>query len=123
MRTLWEACLRQRKRLALIVVALLLGGGALGGIYLWREATYFVTTENAAIAGALVQVSSPDSGRIFRLQSEVGSLVRKDDALVTLDVPITTTMPLGGTRSTFLDAHDRMVESPPRSKASSSAAR
>ncbi|HZR97454.1 MAG TPA: efflux RND transporter periplasmic adaptor subunit [Chloroflexota bacterium] len=110
MRKLWDACLRQRKRLALVLIAVLLVGGALGALQLWHEATYFVTTENAAIAGALVQVSSPDAGRIFRLQSEVGSLVRKDDALVTLDVPITTAMPLGGTRSTFLDAHDRMVD-------------
>jgi multidrug resistance efflux pump len=57
-----------------------------------------------------VQVSSPDVGRVFRLQSEVGALVRKDDALATLDVPIATSLPMGGTRSTFLDAHDRLVD-------------
>jgi multidrug resistance efflux pump len=109
-RKLWDACLRQRTRLALLTVALLLVGGALVAAHLWHEATHFVSTENAAIAGALVQVSSPDAGRIFRLQSEVGSIVRKDDALVTLDVPIATSMPMGGTRSTFLDATDRMVD-------------
>jgi multidrug resistance efflux pump len=109
-RELWDACLRRRKLIALVVVALLLVGGGLVAAHLWHEATYFVTTENAAVAGALVQVSSPDTGRIFRLQSEIGSVVRKDDALVTLDVPIITSMPLGGTRSLFLDAHDRMVD-------------
>src|SRR5581483_5047085 len=78
--------------------------------HLWYEATYFVSTENAAIAGGLAQVSSPDTGRIFRLQTEVGSLVRKDDALATLDVPIPMSLPMGGSRSTFLDAHDRLVD-------------
>jgi multidrug resistance efflux pump len=107
---LWSACLRRRKLCALLVVALLLGGGALAGLHLWHEATYFVVTENAAVAGSLVQVASPDAGRVFRLPAEVGGVVRKDEALATLDLPIATNLPFGGTRSLFLDAHDRMVD-------------
>ena len=110
MRRLWDACLRRRRLVALVVVALVLGVGARVGLHLWSEATYFVTTENASVAGAMVQVASPDAGRIFRLQTDVGSLVRKEDALAVLDVPILTSLPMGGSRSTFLDAHDRMVD-------------
>jgi len=111
-RALWASCLRRRKLLALLAVALLLGAGAAVGFHLWYEAVHFVTTENAAVAGAIVQVSSPDSGRIFRLHTDVGSLVRKDDPLAILDVPILTSLPFGGSRSTYLDAHDRLVDVP-----------
>ena len=111
-RRLWASCLRRRKPLAVLSVLLLLGIGAGVGLHLWYEAIYFVSTENASIAGAIVQVSSPDSGRIFRLHTDVGSLVRKADALAVLDVPILTSLPMGGTRSTYLDAHDRLVDVP-----------
>ena len=109
-RRLWASCLRRRKPLAVLSVLLLLGIGAGVGLHLWYEAIYFVSTENASVAGAIVQVSSPDSGRIFRLHTDVGSLVRKEDALAVLDVPILTSLPMGGTRSTYLDAHDRLVD-------------
>jgi multidrug resistance efflux pump len=109
-RRLWASCLRRRKPLAAASVLLLLAVGAGVGLHLWYEAIYFVSTENAAVAGAIVQVSSPDSGRIFRLHTDVGSLVRKEDALAVLDVPILTSLPMGGTRSTYLDAHDRLVD-------------
>ena len=112
MRKLWDAGLRRRKVVALVAVALVLAVGARVGLHLWYEATYFVMTENASVAGAMVQVSSPDAGRIFRLQTDVGSLVRKEDALAVLDVPILTSLPMGGSRSTFLDAHDRLVDVP-----------
>jgi multidrug resistance efflux pump len=104
--------MRRRKLVAALVVVVLLGVGARVGLHLWHEATYFVTTENASVAGAMVQVTSPDAGRIFRLHTDVGSLVRKDDTLAVVDVPILTSLPMGGSRSTFLDAHDRMVDVP-----------
>jgi multidrug resistance efflux pump len=110
--TPWASGVRQRKLLAVVAVALLLGAGALAGLHLWHEATFFVTTENASIVGALVQVSSPDAGRIFRLHTDVGGLVHKDEALAQIDVPILTSLPFSGSRSTFLDAHDRLVDVP-----------
>ena len=112
MRELWAVGLRRRKPVGMLALALVLAVGAAVGWHLWYEATYFVSTENAAIAGAVVQVSSPDAGRIFRLHTDVGSLVRKDDALAVLDLPISAILPFGGTRSTFLDAHDRLVDVP-----------
>ncbi len=109
---LWDAGVRRRRAVAFGVAGVVLAIGMVVGVHLWHEATYFVSTENAAVAGAMVQVSSPDPGRIFRLHTDVGSLVRKEEALAVVDVPILTSLPQGGQRSTFLDAHDRMVDVP-----------
>lgn len=109
-RALWAACLRRRTLVAVVAVALTLVGATGVGLHLWYEATYFVSTENASVAGALVQVSSPESGRVFRVHADVGGQVRRDEPLAVVDLPIVANLPMGGSRSTFLDAHDRLID-------------
>lgn len=109
---LWASFRQRRTLTALVAVLLLAVIGLLVGAHFWYEATYFVTTDNAAIAGALVRVTSPDPGRIFQIHRDVGTVVRRGDLLAVIDLPLTANLPMGGTRSTFLDAHDRLVDVP-----------
>lgn len=104
-----EVWLRRRRAVAFVGTALLLALALALGSQLWYENTYFIATENASIAGALVQVSSPDPGRIHHLPRDVGDLVQKDEPLAVVDIPLSTGLAQGGSRTTFLDARDRLV--------------
>jgi len=106
LRELWS---RRRRPLAFAATALFLVLAAALGANLWYENTYFISTENASIAGGLVQVSSPDPGRIFELPRDVGDAVYKDEPLAVVDIPLFTNLAQGGTRTTFLDARDRLI--------------
>ena len=100
-----------RRALAFGTVAVLLAGGAVFALHAADEYQNFLTTENASIQGQLVKVSSPNTGRVFKVIADVGSIVQKDDAVAVIDIPVAATLPAGGgSRSTFLDARDRLAE-------------
>ncbi len=95
--------------------SVMIGGAALLALsvafsaHLWYENTYFITTENASVAGALVHVSSPDPGRVYGLPKDVGDVVDREEALAVVDIPLSTGLAQGGSRTTFLDARDRLI--------------
>lgn len=102
---------RFTKRIVFAVVALaVLAGAAAFAARLWYEAQHFITTDNASIQGTLVRVASPNSGRILNLLAEVGTVVERDQPVATVDIPISSALPAGGNRATFLDARDRLVD-------------
>ncbi len=100
-----------RRALAFGAVAILLAGGAVFALHAAAEYQDFITTENASVQGQLVKVSSPNTGRVFNVVADVGTLVQKDDIIAVIDIPVAATLPAGGgSRSTFLDARDRLAD-------------
>ena len=101
--------LRWRKKLAIGALAV----GALTALaalaVLLYDNTHYISTDNASIAGELVQIASPDAGRITALTRGVGDTIAAGDALATVDIPFSTSIPGGGSRNTFLDARDRLA--------------
>lgn len=103
---------RRRRVLVPLAVTLVLGVAAAFSVYVWHQNRYFISTDNASITGAMAQVTSPNAGRIFEIRHDVGEVVSKNDSLAVVDIPISTTLPLGGSRATFLDARDRLIDVP-----------
>ncbi len=66
-----------------LVVALVVGG------WFWWRTTHYVTTDNALISGSLIQVSSLSSGRITHLDVDVGDVVRRNQVIAGVSVPVT----------------------------------
>lgn len=112
MRTIAIALIRRRRAtgiaLALLVSALVVAFGA----NTWYQNTLYISTENASITGALVQVTSPNPGRVLEVAKEVGDVIQRGESLATIDLPFSTSLPLGGARTTYLDAQDRLLKVP-----------
>ena len=105
--------LLKRRRLLLFAAGSLLAAAVVAfGTHLWYENGHYITTENAAVAGSMVQVSSSNPGRIFSLIKDVGDVVEREDSLAIVDIPIATGLSQGGTRTFFLDAQDRLAPVP-----------
>ncbi|MEK7215298.1 MAG: HlyD family efflux transporter periplasmic adaptor subunit [Chloroflexota bacterium] len=104
-----QRILEWRKRLVIGAAAFgtLAVLGSLG--WLVYDNTHYIATDNASIAGELVQIASPDAGRIAALPRGVGDTITPCEALATVDIPLSTVIPGGGSRNTFLDARDRLA--------------
>jgi biotin carboxyl carrier protein len=79
----------KRRRLLLLFPILLvaLGASTLLGYRYWFEATYFVSTDNAAITGDLVQVGSLNAGRIVATRVDVGRPVQNGQEIAVVAMP------------------------------------
>jgi len=79
----------KRKRLFLLVPILFiaLGAGTLLGYRYWFESTYFVSTDNAAVTGDLIQVGSLNAGRIVATRVDVGRPVREGQEIAVVAMP------------------------------------
>jgi multidrug resistance efflux pump len=86
------------KRLLLLVPILLVAlcAAAFFGYRYWFETTYFVSTENAAITGDMVQVGSLNAGRIVATRVDVGRTVREGQEIAVVAMP----REVGGTSPT-----------------------
>jgi multidrug resistance efflux pump len=72
----------------LIPVLLVVGGfGLTIGYRYWYESANFVMTENAQVAGDLVQIGSLNAGRLTATQVEVGDTVREGQEIAIVSVP------------------------------------
>jgi multidrug resistance efflux pump len=77
-----------------------IGGGAVLiiagvlGFRMYYNGQHFVSTDNALITGDMVQVSSTNPGRISSEQVDVGDVVKKDQPMATVDVPVTSNLGL-----------------------------
>jgi multidrug resistance efflux pump len=84
---------------ALALLAVLVVVGAVGtavGFHFWREATYFVVTDNAQVTGDLIQVGSLNAGRIVAARFEVGQPVQASQEMAVVRIPQEVDMPMGG---------------------------
>ncbi|MCX6021175.1 MAG: efflux RND transporter periplasmic adaptor subunit, partial [Chloroflexi bacterium] len=102
--------LRINRKIAAVVTPLVLGAAAFLGYLWWDEANRVIATENAYVRGPLVQVSSPNSGRMFEFQAEIGSEVAAGQTLAVVDIPLMTQIPNGGQKARFLDAEERLAK-------------
>jgi multidrug resistance efflux pump len=78
------------------------------GFRYYYTSQHFVSTDNALVTGDLVQVAPSNGGRVTNVRVDVGDLVKKDQALGNVDVPMASTLglspggsgPVQGTRIT-----------------------
>ena len=91
------AAKRRRRPLILGVLAVVVVGAAIFGYRYWRDATLYVSTDNAQIAGALVQVGSLNTGRLAGVNVDVGSTVRQGQDVAMVTLPSTVGVTDGGT--------------------------
>jgi multidrug resistance efflux pump len=95
--------------LALLAV-LLVAGGAVGYRY-YYDTTHFVSTDNAQLAGRLVQVGPLVAGRVVEVRYDVGQRVAKDAVVARVALPVAVgTTSSGQPRLEFRQTEDAMVD-------------
>lgn len=67
----------------LAVIAAITAGG-----WFWWRSTHYVTTDNALVAGNLIHVSSLQAGRITHMDVDVGDVVRRNQVIAGVAVPV-----------------------------------
>jgi multidrug resistance efflux pump len=78
---------------------------------MYRESARYVSTDNAQLFGQPVQVGSMNAGRLMSLNVTIGSSVRHDDVLASVELPSQTgTAQNGQPRLGFLGSPDSRVE-------------
>ena len=79
----------RQKRFWLLVPILLIAACAVlvFGYRYWFQTTYFVSTENAAVTGDLVQVGSLNAGRIVATRLDIGRPVREGQEIAVVAMP------------------------------------
>lgn len=100
-----------RRAILLLVLATAIGGGATVGYRWWQDSLLYVSTDNAQIAGRLVQVGSLAAGRVAEVRFDVGQRVARDQVVARLYVPV----PVGSTSNgqpklEFRQTEDAQVE-------------
>lgn len=99
-------------RLLLPVLAVLavLAGGLLAYRW-WYDSTHFVTTDNAQVAGRLVQVGTLTAGRVASVRFDVGAAVNRDDIVATVNAPVLVgTTSNGANRFEYRNTDDSLVD-------------
>ena len=97
---------------AALAIVLVIGLVGLFGYRLWFNSVNFVSTDNARVTAALVQVGSVNAGRIFSMNVDVGSPVSQGQVIAIVDIPSvisrseTTDTPKLG----FRDVRDQLAE-------------
>ena len=72
--------------LIVVLVALVIGAGALAYRF-WYQPTYdYFSTNDATVTGSFVRVAAPASGQVYDLLADQGTTVRKGDVLGTIQV-------------------------------------
>ena len=92
-----------------VVLLVLVVGGYVGYGY-WLEQTYYVSTENAQVAGTMIQVGSLSAGRLMAVYADLGQRVAQDQVVATLALPSTQSITPAGPRLGFAGTDDQMVE-------------
>jgi multidrug resistance efflux pump len=101
---------RRRLVLVALLVAVLAVGGVVGYRY-WYDSTYFVNTDNAQVAGRLVQVGALAAGRVASVKYDVGQRVARDEVVATLYAPVPVGVTSGGApKLEFRETEDALVE-------------
>ena len=95
--------------LGIIVV---LGLAGLFSYRLWYNSINFVSTDNAQITAALVQVGSINPGRILSMNVDVGTNVSQGQVIAIVDIPtvISKSETTDTTKLGFRDVQDQLAE-------------
>lgn len=87
----------RRRRIIIPLLAVVLIVVAILGYRYEREQALYVSTDNAQIAGSLVQVGSINAGRLGAVSVDIGSTVRRGETIATVLLPSTVSVSSGGT--------------------------
>ncbi len=99
------------KKLLLPLLLLLIAGAALVGYRYWEASVYYVSTDNAQIAGSLVQVGSMNAGRVDSMTVDVGDKVQQGQVVGTVLLPTAVSMTQSGTpRLDFVGSENQRAE-------------
>jgi multidrug resistance efflux pump len=66
------------------------------GYRYWYSNQHFVSTDNALVSGDLAQVSSTNAGRVASIGVDVGDVVKKGQAIASVEVSMPSTLGLSG---------------------------
>jgi multidrug resistance efflux pump len=86
----------RRRRIIIPLLAVVLSGAIFGVTY-WRDQTLYVSTDNAQVAGSLVQVGSINAGRVSAVNVDIGSTVQQGETIATVILPTTLSVTSSGT--------------------------
>lgn len=91
--------------LAALVTAVTVG-------YRWYEDSLnFVSTDNAQVAGPMIQVGGLAAGRVTSVRYDVGDRVNQNDVVAQLSVPMTVSvLPNGAANNQFTGTSDTIVD-------------
>jgi multidrug resistance efflux pump len=78
---------RRRLLFLLPILLVVLAVAATMGYRYWYDSTYFISTDNAAITGDLVQVGSLNAGRIVATRADVGRPVQAGQEIAVVAMP------------------------------------
>ncbi len=93
-----------------IIIALVVA--AFFGYRLRYNSIHFVSTNNAQVAAALVQVGSLHAGRIIKMNVDIGTSVGEGQVIATVDIPtvITHSETTDTSKIGFKDVRDQLVD-------------
>jgi|SRR5450756_299526 multidrug resistance efflux pump len=93
-----------------LLLVLLVAGGFVGYRYWWND-VHFVSTENAQVAGSLVQVGAMNAGRVDSLTVDVGESVQDGQVVGSVLLPTTLNVSQSGTpRLGFVGSENQRAE-------------
>ncbi|MCL5025865.1 MAG: HlyD family efflux transporter periplasmic adaptor subunit [Chloroflexi bacterium] len=101
---------RRLPPLLLPIVLVLLVAGALIVYRYWYNDAFYVSTDNAKVVGALIQVGALNAGRIESITVDVGNSVQQDQLLTTITMPSAVSIAQGTPKMSFLGTDDLRVE-------------
>jgi len=76
-----------RGKVTFIIIAVVVVGGIIGGLYLWNESATYVSTDNARLAAPLIPVSTLSSCQVISLDVDYGSYVERGQRIATVGQP------------------------------------
>lgn len=74
-----------KRRIAGIVIIVLMAAGAIGGVHLWLRSLTHISTDNAFVEAHVYSLSARVPGNVTRVNVDDNQLVHKGDLLVELD--------------------------------------
>jgi multidrug resistance efflux pump len=83
-----------------VVLLILLGFVVAAGLFGYRyyeDQQLYVSTDNATVTGALIQVGSLNAGQVADVSVDIGDRVRRDQVVATVNLPSSISSTLSGT--------------------------
>lgn len=101
---------RSARRIVVPILVVALIAAVIFGYRYWRDQSLYVSTDNAQIAGSLIQLGSVNAGQIQSVAVDIGNRVHQGEELATVTLPTTLTVTNAGTpRLGYRSTQDQQV--------------